>query len=294
MKTLQTIQLKKHYRDFSLGPIDLGLEADRAVGFVGANGAGKTTLMRCLVGVQQADAGDILVDGETVVAARPLWRRSLGYVGEVNPFFDQWSGARNLQALSRFYPGWDAAWMETLARRLALDLNRCVKNYSTGQRSKLALVAALAHRPRLILLDEPATGLDPVSRDELNSILFEIMERDGPGLLYATHHVSEIEGLADRLLLIDQGRIVGDEIKEDLLEKWRRLSFRSEQTIADVPHAWPQAVEPPWQELISEDAEATLAFLSARGVQNVQSSRLSTEQITIQMLRALRGDRDHV
>ena len=117
-----------------------------------------------------------------------------------------WTGARNLQAFSAYYPTWSAKTGQSLASRFDLDLSQVVKKYSTGQRTKLALILALAHNPELLLLDEPANGLDPVARDVFMEVLFEQMQNEELTLLYATHHVSDIEQLADQLIFLDAGR----------------------------------------------------------------------------------------
>ena len=287
---LEIKQLEKHYKDFQVGPVDLTLEAGTATALIGANGAGKTTLFRALMGLVSRDGGSVSIEGVDCDPMQGLWRQRLGYLGDYQPFYDRWSGAKNLDAIAKFYPNWSTDYATALAKRLQLNLDQKAQTYSTGQRTKLALIAALAHKPKLLLLDEPANGLDPVSRDEFLGVLFEHMESGDTALLYATHHLSELEGLADRLVFFNQGRIFGDEIKEDLLEQWRLLTFSAQQKIDNAPHMESLKAELPIQKMISSNYSVTLQFLEQQRVGDVGVSRLTTEEIALQVLKNMLGE----
>lgn len=292
---LEIRQLEKHYKGFQVGPIDLCIEAGSATALIGANGAGKTTLFRSLIGVVSPDRGTVTLAGQQCDPAQGLWRQQLGYLGDYQPFFDRWTGERNLSAIARFYPSWSHDYALQLASRLQLNLQQKAHTYSTGQRTKLALISALAHKPKLLLLDEPANGLDPVSRDEFLTVLFEHLEDGDTALLYATHHISELEGLADRLVFFHEGRIYDDVIKEDILESWRLLTFTAEKEMGGAPHLQSLMSELPGQKLLSSNYEATLDYLRQQGVRDVEATRLSTDQIVVQILKAmLREGGQHV
>jgi ABC-2 type transport system ATP-binding protein len=285
MAMLETRGLVKTFKNFSLGPIDLSLDTGCAMGLVGANGAGKTTLFRSVIGTVRRSQGAILVQGNEVSSDSAEWRQHVGYVGDFTPFFQYWSGSKNLHTFSQFYPDWSQQRAEELARRLDLDLRQSAKNYSTGQRTKLAIVIALSYNPRLLLLDEPTAGLDPVSRMVFLELLFEQMESEQVAILYATHHISEIEQLADRLVFLNNGQIVHDAVKEDLIESWCRITFRSENELPHIPHVTQQKSEHPRYEVISDAGDATLKFLNTHGAYGVETSRLSIEQIAVQIMK---------
>jgi len=291
---LEIRQLEKHYKNFTVGPLDMSIEAGSATALIGANGAGKTTLFRSIMGLISRDGGIVSIGGEECDPAKGLWRQQLGYLGDYLPFYDRWSGAQNLKALSKFYPGWSASYAAELVQRLQLNISQKVGSYSTGQRTKLAIIVALAHRPKLLLLDEPANGLDPVSRDEFLTILFEHMEAGDTALLYATHHITELEGLADRLIFFNGGHIYSDEVKEDLLERWRLLSFSVDQEIRNAPSAQLVRSELPVQKLISSDHQSTLQFLENEGVLDIAVSRMSTEEIAVQVLKKMLREESNV
>ncbi|MDP6096228.1 MAG: ABC transporter ATP-binding protein [Gammaproteobacteria bacterium] len=285
MTMLEVNGLVKNFRHFSLGPVNLSLENGCAMGLVGANGAGKTTLFRSLIGTLRRNQGTVRVNGLEASAVSGVWRQQIGYIGDFTPLFNHWSGARNLAAFSRFYPNWSKQRATDLANRLNLDLKQSAKNYSTGQRTKLAIVIALAHSPHLLLLDEPSTGLDPVSREAFMDLLFEQVGSEQVSMLYATHHISEIEQLADRLVFVSGGQIIRNEVKEDLSENWRRLSFRCENDLGQIPHVMEKRSEHHQYDLISDNANASIQYLNNKGVADIESSRLSIEKIAVQILK---------
>lgn len=285
MSLLTVNQLVKTYGSFSLGPLNLEIEPGSSVALVGANGAGKTTLFRSIMGTLRRQQGEIHFDGALTEEHKPAWKQGVGYVGDFTPLFDNWSGHKNLQAYSRFYPNWSQAVAEELARRLNLNLNLKPREFSTGQRTKMGIVLALSHQPKLLLLDEPSTGLDPVSRDVFIEMLFEFLQDESRSIVYATHHISEVEQLADRLVFISEGQVVRDEVKEDLAERWRRITFRSENPFVDIPNVVTKQCQDRYYELISDNADVTIQAIKDTGIADIDSSRLSIEKIAVEILR---------
>ena len=141
--------LVKRFPGFELGPLDLVLEPGTVLALVGPNGAGKTTTLNCIAGLMVPDEGGVEVYGAPVHPARTEYRRDVGYVGEESGFFRGWTSGRNLEFLARSVPGWSQDRAHRLSERLALPLDKAVNKLSRGNQTKLALVAALAHRPRL-------------------------------------------------------------------------------------------------------------------------------------------------
>ena len=208
----------KSFPGFTLGPLDFELTRGTVVALVGPNGAGKTTALKCLVGLIQPDEGTIAVDGRRINDA--LWKRALGYVGEEHAFFDNWSGERNLGFLSTFYPAWSDARAGELAERFGLRLDQPVKSLSRGDRAKLSLVSALAHSPRLLVLDEPTAGLDPVVRADFLETLWELQEDEERTILYSTHITSDLERTADFVTFLQDGRVVFSRPKDEVVGNW--------------------------------------------------------------------------
>jgi ABC-2 type transport system ATP-binding protein len=284
-KALQCRSLTKQFRDFTLGPLDLELEPGTVLGLIGPNGAGKTTLLQCLVGLLRADSGETRILGRPNDPNRPDWKLDIGYVGDIQVFWERWTAARNLAFIAQFYPGWSHERAAGLAARLGLPLQKRAKDLSTGNRVKLSLVMALARSPRLLLLDEPTSGLDPVVRAELLDLLFETLETGDRAILYATHILSEISRLADDLAFLDEGRFRLRARKEDLLERWRRITFRHGDGEVRLPSVVSHRRERMEHQVISSDFASTLRQLRELGAENIRDTNMSIEEIAIQILK---------
>ena len=279
------IDVIKRFPDFTLGPLNLSLEPGTVLGFVGPNGSGKTTTMQCLAGLLLPDKGGIKVFGRENDLNHPEWKQAIGYVGNIQVFYERWTGRRNLQFLSQFYTNWSFIKVEELARRFQLPLDKRAKDLSTGNRVKLSLVAALAHSPRLVLLDEPTTGLDPVVRTEVLEVLFEILETGDRAIFYATHILPEISRLADELAFIESGSVWLRTPKEDLLERWRKIIFRLDQESIPLDSVVSDRSEGNKHLVVSADYERTLGQLKAMGAVEIEARRMSVDEIAVQILR---------
>jgi len=277
--------LTKRFPGFQLGPLDLTLEPGTVLVLVGPNGAGKTTTLNCMAGLMVPDEGGTEVFGAPVHPARPAYRRDVGYVGEESGFFQRWTAARNLEYLAHYIPGWSTDRAHQLAERFALPLDKAVKNLSRGNRTKLALVAALAHGPRLLLLDEPTAGLDPVVRSEVLDVLWEITEDGGHAVLYSTHVLSDISRLADELAFLRDGQLILRTGRDELSDRWRRVSFRLQDEVVELPGVVEHRVVRAEHQVITQDASATLQQLAELGAEAVEVARMSVDEIAVQILK---------
>ena len=277
--------LTKRFPGFQLGPIDLLLEPGTVLALVGPNGAGKTTTLNCMAGLMVPDDGGTEVFGARVGPKQTRYRREVGYVGEESGFFLRWTARRNLAYLADLMPGWSRDRARQLAERIALPLDKPVSKLSRGNKTKLSLVAAMAHRPRLLLLDEPTAGLDPIVRAEVLDVLWEIIEDGEHAVLYSTHVLSDINRLADELVFLRDGQIVLRSGRDELSESWRRVSFRlvtEEIELADVVEHRRVRSE---HQVITRDAEATLRQLDQLGAEAVEVARMSVDEIAVQILK---------
>jgi ABC-2 type transport system ATP-binding protein len=275
----------KTFPGFQLGPINLGLEPGTVLGLIGPNGAGKTTSIQCLMGLLRADSGDMKVFGKTNDLNKPEWKQEVGYVGDVHVFYERWTGHQNLRFISQFYPRWSEEKAAELANRFQLPLDKRAKDLSTGNRVKLSLVSALAHSPGLLLLDEPTSGIDPVVRTEVLDVLFEVLETGERSIFYTTHILPEISRIADELAFIDNGRIWLRTPKDDLSDRWRKITFRLSKENIDFESVVSHRQEGNDHQVISSDFKITLRQLQELGAENVQDVRLSIEEIAVQILK---------
>jgi ABC-2 type transport system ATP-binding protein len=277
--------LTKSFPGFQLGPVDLVLEPGTVLALVGPNGAGKTTTLNCIAGLVVPEAGGTEVFGATVSPNQTDYRREIGYVGEEIGFFRRWTASRNLRYLADQMPGWSTARATSLADRFGLPLDKPVSKLSRGNQTKLALVAALAHGPRLLLLDEPTAGLDPVVRAEVLDVLWEITEDGEHAVLYSTHVLSDINRIADELVFLRDGRIVMRTGREELGESWRRVSFRLAADEIELPGVVEHRRVRAEHQVITSDAEATMQRLDEIGAEAVESSRMTVDEIAVQILK---------
>ncbi len=273
--------LIKRWPGFQLGPLDLILESGTVLALVGPNGAGKTTTLNCMAGLIVPDEGGTEVYGSPVHPTQTEFRSDVGYVGEENGFFQGWNARRNLDFLAKLMPGWS----KDRARRLAEPMDKPVNKLSRGNRTKLALVAALAHGPKLLLLDEPTAGLDPVVRSEVLDVLWEITEDGKHAVLYSTHVLSDINRLADELAFLRDGQLVLRTGRDELSESWRRVSFRLQNEDVELPGVVEHRRVRAEHQVITREAEATLQQLAELGAEAVEVSRMSVDEIAVQILK---------
>lgn len=277
--------LTKRFPGFQLGPIDLVIEPGTVLALVGPNGAGKTTTLNCMAGLIVPDEGRVEVFGNPVHPTSIDFRRDIGYVGEESGFFKEWTVGRNLDYLARFMPGWSKDRASRLADRIGLPLDTKVNALSRGNQTKLALVAALSSAPRLLLLDEPTAGLDPVVRAEVLDLLWEITEDGEHAVLYSTHVLSDINRLADELVFLRDGEIILRTGREDLGENWRRISFRLQTEELELPALVEHRRVRAEHQIITRDSAATLRRLAELGAEAVEESRMTVDEIAVQILK---------
>ena len=180
------------------------------VGVVGPNGAGKTTLLRLLPGLDRPDAGTVSVFGHQPHRDVAAVRRQLGWMTDDQGLFNVQVAAL-LRMLSGYYPTWDRALVGDLVERFDVDPGRKVRALSKGEGTRLRLVVALAFRPRLLVLDEPGTGLDVAGRRALLRTVLDVVRDEGRSVIVSSHQVADVERIADRLLVLDGGAVLHDD-----------------------------------------------------------------------------------
>jgi len=204
---LRTEGLSKRYgRLLALDGLDLVVSAGEVFGFLGPNGAGKSTTIRLVLGLARPSAGRARVfdiDAADVAAAHRL----LAHVPADVALWPELTGAEILELLARTGPGTDAAYQGELVERFALDLSRPARTYSTGNRQKVALVAAFATRAPLLVLDEPTSGLDPLMEREFRRAVGEARDR-GQAVFLSSHQLAEVEAVCDRVAILRAGKLV--------------------------------------------------------------------------------------
>jgi ABC-2 type transport system ATP-binding protein len=216
MNVIETEKLTKSYGSHrGIIDVDLAVQEGEIFGFLGPNGAGKTTTIRTLLDLIRPTSGTARVFGiESSVDPVAIHRR-IGYLPGEFALYDRLTGGQHLEYFANLRGGVDHAYQASLVERLDLDPSRKFKEYSKGNKQKVALVIALQHRPDLLLLDEPTSGLDPLVQQTFFSILRESVA-GGATVFLSSHILSEVEKTADRVGIIREGRLVKVGTVEDL------------------------------------------------------------------------------
>jgi ABC-2 type transport system ATP-binding protein len=278
----------KRYENFALQDIDLSMPEGQVMGLVGVNGAGKTTLLRILSGLALADAGTVEVLGHAMPAQQVAAKKDLGFATEDMRLFKTQTLRWHMDFVRAIYPGWDEAYAAELLRRFDLRAEQTLAGFSHGQRVKALLMLNFARRPRLLLLDEPTTGLDPVARDEVLEALADVLRDEARSVLFSSHNTKDIEQMADTITFVHDGKLLASRDKEAFLDDWRRIvcqgSWRPDKT------AWPEiaAVRQNGSILelkVRQFSEGLLARLQTHGAEIRSAEPMSLEDIFVTTVR---------
>ena len=195
-------------RTVALSSVSLTIERGTVHGLVGANGAGKTTLIKHILGLLRAQSGSVRVFGLDPVADPVGVLSRIGYLSEDRDL-PGWMRVHELLSYSRaFHPGWDDAYADELRRLFTLDPAATIGTLSRGQRARAGLIVALAHRPELLVLDEPSSGLDPVVRRDILDAVMHTIAHEGRTVLFSSHLLDEVERVADHVTMLSGGTAV--------------------------------------------------------------------------------------
>ncbi len=216
----------KTFPFFALEDVDLEVPAGTIAGLIGANGAGKSTTLRILLGLARPDRGSVRVLGHDMTRHPAAARRDVGFASEDFRLYKSATLAWHIGFVRRVFGHWDEAYGEQLSRRLDLHPGRKIGDLSRGAQVKAGLLLALARRPRLLVLDEPTAGLDPIARREVLRALTEVVAEEDRTVLFSSQNTLDVEQISDQITFIDRGRVVESADKESLLESWRSIRLR--------------------------------------------------------------------
>jgi ABC-2 type transport system ATP-binding protein len=267
----------------ALNDVSLEVSPGSVLGLVGANGAGKTTLIKHVLGLLRAQSGSVRVFGTDPVEAPVKVLSRMGYLSEDRDL-PPWMTVGELLSYSRaFYPSWDAAYAGQLREQFCLDPAARVRNLSKGELAKAGLLVALAHRPELLVLDEPSSGLDPVVRRELLEAVVRSVASEGRTVLFSSHLLDEIARVSDRVAMLAAGQLVLHGALDEILESHRRWVVRMPEAalrLKSAPGALSITGGPEEWTVISNGAQEKLkcCLLEHRG-ELVEESTATFEEI---------------
>jgi ABC-2 type transport system ATP-binding protein len=248
--------------------VDLSVPPGQTFAFLGRNGAGKTTTIRMLLGLLKPDQGHVRVLGLDPKTKPLEIRRRVGYVAEDQAMFGWMRVGQLLSFIAPFYPTWDAAWARELSDRFELPLKTRVRHLSKGQGVRVALLLALAHRPELVILDDPTLGLDPIMRKEFLRDLVSHLQGERVSVFFSSHLLYEIEPVADSVVILDHGRVVRQAATEDLRAQVKRLvtAAESEEILRGLPGVLDVSRNGRQVTAVVQDIAAARPALAAAGI----------------------------
>ena len=216
--------LCKNYPAFELHDVSFSIRASSIMGLIGRNGAGKTTTIKSILRLVRPDGGSVEFLGQPVDDDAAALRREAGYVSGDLCYYPR-KRLSQLTAVTRsFYSAWDSARYEALLRRFSLDDSKRVCELSAGMKVKYQLACALSHGAKLLILYEPTSGLDPVSRDDLLDLLRSLCEQDGVSILFSTHITSDLDACADDVTYLQNGTVAQSVSLAGFTAPWKKLT----------------------------------------------------------------------
>ena len=232
---------KRFKKTLAVDGLNLSVPEGAVMAFLGPNGAGKTTTIKCLLNIHTPDAGSVSILGLDSRRLGPDAFRQIAYVSE-NQELPLWMTVQQFLDYCRpMYPGWDTAFAAKLLRQFDLPTNVKLKALSRGMRMKAALLGSLAKRPKLVVLDEPFSGLDPLVRDEFIRGMLELTENEGWTVFVSSHDIAEVERMADRVAILHRGKLQLEESAEDLQKRFRTVEIvlnGGTESATQLPDNW--------------------------------------------------------
>jgi len=239
---IETENLSRRFgRSEAVRDLTLQVNEGSIYAFLGPNGAGKTTTIKTLLNILQPTSGSARILGVDSTRLGPVQMAQIGYVSE-NQRLPEWMTVRQFLDYCRpLYPTWDPVFCSKLLDSFGLPLHRKLSHLSRGMKVKAALISSLAYRPRLLVLDEPFSGLDPLVRDEFIRGILELAEQDGWTIFISSHDIDEVERLADWVGVIDGGRLHLSEPTESLQARFRRVELSLPNPLVRLPEGMPSS-----------------------------------------------------
>src|SRR3954466_13526734 len=267
------IDIQAVYKSFRstevLRGVTLQVARGRTFAFLGRNAAGKTTTIRMLLGLLNRDDGAIRVLGIDPEREPLELRRRIGYLAEDQTMYGWMRVEEIVRFVAPFYPTWDHELAFKYVRDFELPFRTRIKHLSKGQNVRLGLVLALAHRPELVILDDPALGLDPIMRKQFNRDLITHLQGEGRTVFYSSHLLYEVEPVADEVAILDGGRIIRQAETEALRRDVKQiiLSYDAFAAVRDDLAVLDQRTDGDRIAVVVEDAERTIDIVRHEGIE---------------------------
>jgi ABC-2 type transport system ATP-binding protein len=271
--------------------VSFSVHGGEVVGLLGRNGAGKTTLLRIAMGMLYPDAGSVQVFGLSPTAKPLEVKRRIGFVAE-DQVLPAMSSIAELIAFHRYlFPSWDEELEGQILDRFSLDRKRKILQLSKGQARQVALLCAVCHRPELLILDEPAAGLDPAARREFLEVSIQLLNREGTTILFSSHYMNDVERIGGRVVLLDDGKVRLDSDLDRLREDFciamvPKASAPSVVALRNIPGCvGARLVFDDWHMVFQSAPDAAEAQLKkSLGANGIRCVRVPLEEMFVELV----------
>lgn len=218
---LEIKNLNKQYTNFQLKDINFNLHKGTIMGFIGENGAGKTTTIKSILNLINIDSGVILFEGKDITKDMSQQQKeAIGVVLDECCFHDVLRVKDIQKIMKNMYKNWDTAMFQSYIEQFKIPGNKTIKEFSKGTKMKLNLAVALAHKPKLLILDEATSGLDPVIRNQILDVFLDFIQDEDHTILLSSHITTDLERICDYITFIHEGQIVFSQAKDEILENY--------------------------------------------------------------------------
>lgn len=213
---LEVENLSKHYLDFSLDQVSFSIPKGTIMGLIGENGAGKSTTINAILDLIKKDEGRVTFWGQELSSSKQL-KEDIGVVFDGINFYETLTAAKVGKIAKAAYKQWDDKVFQSYLNRFQVPANKEIKALSKGMRMKLSIAVALSHRPKLLILDEATSGLDPVVRDDILDVFLDFVQDEEHSILMSSHITTDLEKIADYITFIHQGKVIFSKTKDELI-----------------------------------------------------------------------------
>lgn len=283
MELLEVENISKNYKGFSLQNINFSLPAGYIMGYIGQNGAGKTTTLNAINHLIHTDTGKIWIDGITFEQDPVSYRDKIGYIGD-SAYFPENMNIGNIRSILKdFYPSFRPEEFDRLVKEWQLPLKGKIKTFSRGMKVKLMFAVVFARDTKLLVLDEATNGLDPIVRKDILKMLQDYIEDGDKSVIFSTHIMEDLEEIADYIFFIDRGRMMVNEAKDELIEKYLLVRGGLEDLSPNLQEAFIgiEKNEFGFEALYSTDSEVLLP-------KGLLASKPPIDKIVVHMLQEAR------
>lgn len=228
MNALEIKGLSKRFNKFQLVDITINIPCGSIMGLIGENGAGKSTIINCILDLVEKDQGEIRIFDQEMTMNNLTIRESIGVVFDVSDTYDNYTLKQIDSILKGVYKQWDSSLFHKLHQQFQLPEKKLMKEYSRGMKMKTAIAIALSHKPKLLILDEATSGLDPVMRDEILDIFLDFVQDEEHAILLSSHISTDLEKVADYITFIHEGKQILSTSKDELIYQYGIMKCRND------------------------------------------------------------------